>query len=109
MTKPSKRQKGAQEHAEGGHGKKTHSKIIEQLNSGSAKKAAGPRASGEPKEGRHRIHEGRQQHDEADKNAEKTRLSRDIERDGLNREDYQVVGGTERHPKLPSDSTRKRK
>ena len=43
----------------------------------------------------------RSQHDEAAKNSEKTRLSRDIDRHKHNRENYQVVGGTETHPAMP--------
>src|SRR5215208_1592603 len=50
-----------------------------------AKEASGPRY--DPEEirkhddaGKHRLLEGRQQHDEADKNSEKTRLARDVAR-----------------------------
>ena len=46
---------------------------------------------------------GPQQHDEPDKNAEKTRLSRKIERDDLERTDFQVPGGATRHPAMPED------
>ena len=98
MAKEGKRQKGAVNHAEGQHGDKTHSRFIEQLHEGSERNGPGPREMGESRVGGSHIHEGRQQHDEADKNAEKNRLGRDIERDRLNREDYQVQGGTERHP-----------
>jgi hypothetical protein len=48
--------------------------------------------------------EGREQHDEADINAAKTRLSRKIEREDLDRSDYQVKGGDTRHPALPPEN-----
>jgi hypothetical protein len=34
----------------------------------------------QPRQGRHKIYEDRQQHDEADKNSEKNRLARDRDR-----------------------------
>jgi hypothetical protein len=99
------RQKGAVPHAEGEHGARTHKRIIEQLQSGSsgAERERAP-GSGDPMhstEGKHRLFEGRKQHDNAAKNSEKTRLSRDIDRHGHNRENYQVKGGTETHPAMP--------
>ena len=45
-------------------------------------------------DGRHRLFEERQQHDEADKNSEKNRLERDIREHGHDREDFQVRGGS---------------
>lgn len=75
------RQKGPQDHAEGGHGEKTRKKIIEQLHSG----RAGSTESKTPIDhnGVHRLVTERQQHDAAEKQSEKTRLSRDIERGRL--------------------------
>lgn len=71
-------------HAEGQHGDRTHARLTEQLNSG---------ASGDPvevrlaerheqsaHEGKRRLVEDRQQHDEAERNSEKVRLTKDIER-----------------------------
>ncbi len=82
-------QKGPQDHAEGQHGSKTHSKFLEQLKNGSGN-GAEPDASTnglEPTKknpahhnAAHRLFEQRQQHDEAEKNSEKTRLNREIER-----------------------------
>ena len=75
------RQKGPQDHAEGGHGEKTHSRIIEQLQSGR------PPAPSKEKHHHgvvHRLIEPRKQHDAAEKRSEKTRLSREIERGNLN-------------------------
>ena len=122
MAKPSEgNQKGAQVQAEGQHGEKTRSRLKEQINNEGAREetrsqreANDPNRHGkrtgeaaEPHEqefpesdGRHRLFEGRQQHDEADKNSEKNRLSRDIDRHGHDREQFQVPGGTENHPKL---------
>lgn len=99
------RQKGAVTHAEGQHGARTHNKLIEQLESGPSGEdprktnAAGDRMHSE--EGKHRLFEDREQHDEASKNSEKTRLSRDIDRHNHNRENYQIVGGTDTHPAMP--------
>lgn len=80
-------QKGPQDHAEGQHGSKTHEKILEQLKNGNG---ATPEASAnglEPSKkspahhnSAHRLFEERQQHDEAEKNSEKTRLAREVER-----------------------------
>jgi len=80
-------QKGPQDHAEGQHGAKTRSKILEQLHSGNGNGAVDPTKNGvEPikspahHNAAHRLFEERQQHDEAEKNSEKTRLNREIER-----------------------------
>ena len=75
---PAREQKGPQEHAEGQHGAKTRARIIEQLHS---------RPREEPRddlierqreeaaiEGKRRLVEDRQQHDEGEKNSEHTRL-----------------------------------
>lgn len=82
MKKASQKQKGAQRHAEGGHGPKTRAANIEQLRSGRPEENASPQATGAPREGKHRIRENRQQHDEADKNSEKNRLRREEARAG---------------------------
>jgi hypothetical protein len=98
------RQKGAVPHAEGAHGARTHRKIIEQLQSGpSGEERKDVKSESDPmhrSEGKHRLFEQRSQHDEAAKNSEKTRLSRDIDRHKHNRENYQVKGGTETHPAM---------
>ena len=80
-------QKGPQDHAEGGHGAKTRSKILEQLHSGNGAVAQnnGTATNGETGNGHHhpaahRLFEDRQQHDEAEKRSEKTRLNRELER-----------------------------
>jgi hypothetical protein len=82
-------QKGPQDHAEGQHGSKTHGKFLEQLHSGNGTTPVDPLTEQErPKNlshhnAAHRLFEDRQQHDEAEKNSEKTRLNREIERGNL--------------------------
>ncbi len=99
------RQKGAVRHAEGEHGIRTHNRIIEQLQSGpSGEDRQSSRAAGDPEhreEGKHRLFERREQRDHAAMHSEKTRLSRDIDRHGHDRENFQVPGGAETHPALP--------
>ena len=83
-------QKGPQDHAEGQHGAKTHGKFLEQLKNGNGNgDGVTPDASTDGLESgknpahhnaAHRLFEQRQQHDEAEKNSEKTRLNREIER-----------------------------
>jgi hypothetical protein len=79
-------QKGPQDHAEGQHGAKTRSKILEQLHSGNgAENGAAENNEERPKNLAHhnaasRLFEERQQHDEAEKNSEKTRHNREVER-----------------------------
>jgi hypothetical protein len=81
-------QKGPQDHAEGQHGSKTRGKILEQLHTGNGTtpEAAPPPPPPEPSKSlahhnaAHRLFEERQQHDEAEKNSEKTRLNREVER-----------------------------
>src|SRR3954463_14349542 len=78
-------QKGPQDHAEGQHGSKTRSKILEQLQSGNGATDNGSSGLERPKNlahhnAAHRLFEDRQQHDEAEKKSEKTRLNREAER-----------------------------
>ena len=95
-------QKGPQDHAEGQHGSKTHSKFIEQLHSGvnsGSDAIAGAEPNGtEPRKhlAKHnaqpRLFGDRQQHDEAEKKSEKTRLHRELERRGY--DDHEITPGT---------------
>ena len=69
-------QKGAQEHAEGQHGKKAHARMVEQLNSGTSAEERDAQAMRGPRveaDGKHRLYEDREQHDEAEKNSERNR------------------------------------
>jgi hypothetical protein len=86
MPNPKDRdQQGAQNHAEGQHGDKTHAEFIEGLHGrhgGSEESEGAPQDQndadvyGRPVRGRHRLEEDREQHDEADKNSEANRLRR---------------------------------
>ena len=79
-------QKGPQDHAEGQHGSKTHSKFLEQLKTGNGVPPEESTNGVEPNKpnghhnAAHRLFEQRQQHDEAEKSSEKTRLHREVER-----------------------------
>ena len=55
---------GPQRHAEGQHGEKTHRRFIEMLQE-SRKGGQEPLTEKPDVEGRHRLHQDRQQHDEA--------------------------------------------
>ena len=98
------RQQGGLDHAPSQQSRKTRARQAEIASSGtSAAEAAGPRH--DPEEirahdttGKDRLFEGRQQHDEAEKNSEKTRLARDIDRhdhgslDELSQQNRQASG-----------------
>ena len=87
-------QKGAQEHAEGQHGSKTHSRLLEQLHSGAAGADNEARAEqSAPVEGHHRLYEDREQHDEAEKNSEKNRSEREVARGRHPIDEVRVEGG----------------
>jgi hypothetical protein len=80
-------QKGPQDHAEGQHGSKTHGKFIEQLHSRGADAAGEDLTRSEPRNpghhnAVHRLAEDRQQHDAAERESERTRLNRKLEREG---------------------------
>lgn len=88
MGKRDGRQKGAQTHAEGQHGRKAHARFIETLEEGGA---PSPRELGaRSREGEHRLQEDRQQHDDAEKHSEKNRLNRDWKRGRLDENSPQV-------------------
>jgi hypothetical protein len=99
-------QKGAQQHAEGEHGEKTKARHREILQSRPAEPPSGDATPhDQPDPGAERLFSHREQHDEAELNSEKTRLSRDISRHGHVRENFQVVGGAEAHPAMPGSKT----
>lgn len=77
MGKRKRREPGPQHHAEGQHGDKTHKRFIEQLQEGTS---AAKQTEGPPLVGNHRLHEDRQQHDEAEKNSEKVEALKEIDR-----------------------------
>lgn len=88
-------QKGAQRHAEGQHGEKTHNGFLEGRHGkhgGSEESEGAPQgetgsertdvnAYGQTVPGHHRLFEDRQQHDEAEKNSEANRLQKNLGRD----------------------------
>jgi hypothetical protein len=78
MGKRKKREPGPQQHAEGQHGKKTHRRFIEQLQEPTAD--ANDALAGREIEGHHRLHQDRQQHDEAEKNSERVEALREERR-----------------------------
>ena len=69
--------KGGQQHAEGQHGAKTHAAFIEGLQGGEGEASPddsvaqrGSPYGATPSDGRHRLSEDREQHDEAEKGSE---------------------------------------
>jgi hypothetical protein len=96
MPKRKAPQKPAVRKAEGTHGDKTHKRLTEQLESGARRVEAAHDPDEAVKPGRHRLLEGREQHDDADKHSDKNRLDIEIERRDLDRRDFQVRGG--HHP-----------
>jgi hypothetical protein len=80
MAKDEQNQKGKQQNAEGMHGDKTHQAVIESLRARKARPAEdGVEEKGSPyganeSDGRHRLSEDREQHDEAEKNSELEKL-----------------------------------
>lgn len=79
-------QQGAAGHAPGQHGDKTRSHIARMSQTSNPEESrSAPRYDPaeireHDKKGRSRLFEDRQQHDDADKNSEKTRLARDVDR-----------------------------
>ena len=69
-------QKGPQANAEGQHGEKTHSRFIDQLHEGPSPEPLDEKLAHDRKlaarEGKRRLVEDREQHDEAEKNSEHT-------------------------------------
>jgi hypothetical protein len=102
-------QKGAQRHAEGQHGEKTHRALIEQLQSRPPEENENRKDTRGQHDtpGKHRLFEDREQHDEADKNREKNRLDKDIQDHGHERSNFQVRGGKASHPALPDEDPHK--
>jgi hypothetical protein len=79
-----KNQPGGQTHPEGGYGDRGREANRERVQDSEHHRDGGENdteSSAHPtREGGHKIYEDRQQHDEADKNAEKNRLNRDRDR-----------------------------
>ena len=96
---PRGKQKGAQQHAEGQHGEKAHSHLVDEIQSEGRPERADVeqrdlrRADEHPADGGHRLFEGRKQHDEAEKNSEKNRREIDVERHGHDPAALEPPGG----------------
>ena len=76
MKDRSNDQQGAQRHAEGEYGDQTRELNRERLQERVDETDETDRPS-PSRVGKHRLHEDREQHDEADKNSEKNRLARE--------------------------------
>lgn len=74
------------QHAEGRPGDRTHERFVEQLQESTSGDTESPssgraaEAKGQPVVGHHRLHEDREQHDEAEKNSDKLHAQRQVDR-----------------------------
>jgi hypothetical protein len=84
MSNKRRRAPGPQRHAEGQHGQRTHKRFIEQLHEAPPEEPADARVERQHNkaayEGKRRLVEDREQHDEAEKNSERTQLFEEHER-----------------------------
>ena len=96
---PRGKQKGAQQHAEGQHGEKAHARLREEIQTAGRPEREDVeqrdlrRADEHPADGRHRLFEGREQHDEVDEGRDRNRLDRDVDRHGHEHDDTKPRGG----------------
>lgn len=81
MGNRKQRRPGPQDHAEGDHGGKTRRRIVEQLQSRPREQPEAERLAAEHRtaavDGKRRLVQDRQQHDEAEKNSERGQLARE--------------------------------
>lgn len=104
---PRGKQKGAQQHAEGQHGERTHERFLEEIQASSTETGGDgeqrdpDRSEQHPPDGTHRLFEGRDQSDPAERASEKNRLSMDIDAHGHDRSNFQVPHGRTSHPATP--------
>jgi hypothetical protein len=86
-----KRRKRQTPHAEGGHGPQTHERIVEQLQSAPAEPSLVDKLAEEQhraaNHGKRRLVQEREQHDEHDKNSERTRRLKDARTSGIDPRD----------------------
>ena len=81
MGNRKKRSPGPQYHAEGQHGSRTHRRFIEMLQESAPTPDAAPEQTETgPFEGHQRLHQDREQHDEAEKGSEKVEALKEIQR-----------------------------
>jgi hypothetical protein len=96
---PRGKQKGPQQHAEGQHGAKARSHLLDEIQSEGRPERADveqrdlARADEHPADGRHRLFEGREQHDPADEASDRNRLDIDVERHGHDAAEHEPRGG----------------
>ena len=105
---PRGKQKGAQAHAEGQHGEKTHTRLLEEIHAegrpdrSDQEQLDREKATQHPIDGGHRLFQrGREQMDPADEQSEKSRLNVDVTHHDHERRNFQVKGGTASHPAMP--------
>ena len=105
---PRGKQKGAQAHAEGQHGEKTHTRLLEEIHAEGRPDRADveqrdrENATKHPVDGGHRMfQQGREQIDPADEQSQKSRLNIDVDHHGHERGNFQVKGGASSHPAMP--------
>ena len=104
---PRGKQKGAQQHAEGQHGERTHERFLEEIQAsdaddrGDVEQRDREQALQHPADGGHRLFEGRNQNDPAERASDKNRLSQDIDKHGHDRSNFQVPHGRTSHPATP--------
>jgi hypothetical protein len=79
MGNRKRREPGPQHHAEGEHGEKTHRALIGQLQHAQAPRDEPPATS---RSGERRLHEDRDQHDDAEKESEKVEAQREVNQRG---------------------------
>jgi len=76
-----KRRDPKSQHAEGQHGPRTHARFVEQLHEAPpaepTEEIVERKRTRAAREGKRRLVEDRQQHDEGEKNSERTRLAKD--------------------------------
>jgi hypothetical protein len=68
---------------EGAHGPKSHQQFLQQLHSAANGEADEDEGRSEKNHSQRRLTQDRQQHDEAEKNSEMTRLSREMDRGNI--------------------------
>ena len=93
------KQKGAQQHAEGQHGEKARAHLRDEIQSEGRPEREDveqrdlARADEHPADGRHRLFEGREQHDPADEGSDRNRLDADIDKHKHAHDDTKPRGG----------------
>ena len=107
------KQKGAQAHAEGQHGAKTHDRFLEEIHAAGAEERTDVERRDEagrddhPADGEHRLFEGREQRDEGERASERTRLDRDNQRHDHGRSGGDATASERVEPGRPGGGSRR--